>query len=86
MKKVEKILKAFANKRRLAIVGHLRKRGEANVSEIAETIRLSFRSTSRHLAILSNAEIVEKEQRSTEVFYRVISGPDPFTRRILDAL
>lgn len=86
MKRVEKILKALANKRRLAIVQYLKKNGEANVSEIARTIRLSFRSTSRHLAILSGAEITEKDQRSTEMFYRIASDLDPFARRILDAL
>ncbi|MEK7479572.1 MAG: metalloregulator ArsR/SmtB family transcription factor [Patescibacteria group bacterium] len=70
-KEFEKVLKALANKRRLAIVKFLKKKGEGSVQEIAEVIALSFKSTSRHLALLSSAEILEKEQKSTRVFYRI---------------
>ena len=69
MKEYEKPLKAFANKRRLAIVKFFKKKKEANVSEIAESIKLSFKSTSRHLAVLLNADILEKEQRNISCFY-----------------
>lgn len=70
-KELERILKALANKRRLAIISFLRKRKEANVGAVAEAIHLSFKSTSRHLAVLSGAEVLDKEQRSAEVFYKV---------------
>lgn len=70
-KELERILKALANRRRLAILSFLQKKKEANVGEIAETIRLSLKSTSRHLAVLSGADILDREQRSSEVFYRL---------------
>lgn len=69
MKHHEKILKALANRRRLEIVKYIKEKKEANVGDIAEHIKLSFKSTSRHLAILSGADLLEKEQRSLSVFY-----------------
>lgn len=69
IKTLEKYLKALANKRRLAILKHLKKIKEATVGEISELINLSFKSTSRHLSVLFGADLVEREQRSTEVYY-----------------
>jgi DNA-binding transcriptional ArsR family regulator len=68
---LERRFKALANRRRLLILGFLQKRREASVGEVAETINLSFTSTSKHLNILERAGFVEKEQRSLQVFYRV---------------
>lgn len=69
MKQVEKTLKALANRRRLAIVKYLKKVREATVGEIAEEIKLSFKATSKHLGVLAAADIVEKEQRSLQMWY-----------------
>jgi len=69
MKQHEKILKALANRRRLEIIKYIKQKKEASVGDIAEHIKLSFKSTSRHLAILSGADLVEKEQRNVSVFY-----------------
>jgi len=78
-KDFERIMKALANRRRLAILrllkrGDGRKGGEASVGDIAEEIRLSFKATSKHLGILSAADIVDREQRSLQMFYRL--SPD----------
>lgn len=73
-KELEKTLKALANKRRLQILRYLKNVKEAPVGDIAEEIRLSFKSTSRHLSVLASADIVEKEQRSLQVFYRLSSA------------
>ncbi|MBI2086565.1 MAG: winged helix-turn-helix transcriptional regulator [Candidatus Zambryskibacteria bacterium] len=73
-KELERILKALANKRRLAIISFLRKKKEANVGDIAEVIRLSIKSTSRHLTILFGADLLDREQRNTEVFYSLTSS------------
>ncbi|MES3032120.1 MAG: metalloregulator ArsR/SmtB family transcription factor [Patescibacteria group bacterium] len=69
MRHYEKILKALANNRRLEIVKYLKQKKEASVGDIAKHIKLSFKSTSRHLAILLGADILEKEQRNVSVFY-----------------
>lgn len=76
MKDFERTLKALANRRRLAILKYLKSEPEASVADIASAIRLSFRATSRHLGVLANAGILEREQRSLFVYYR-ISGSLP---------
>jgi DNA-binding transcriptional ArsR family regulator len=76
---LERRLKVLANRRRLAILSLLHKRKEASVSEVAEAIRLSFTSTSKHLTMLERAGFLEKEQRSTAVFYRLASDNDLFS-------
>ncbi|HEY4715157.1 MAG TPA: metalloregulator ArsR/SmtB family transcription factor [Candidatus Paceibacterota bacterium] len=69
MKEYEKILKALANRRRLEILKHLKDKGRATVGELAEKIKLSFKSTSRHLSILSAINIVDKDQLGLSMIY-----------------
>ena len=64
-------MKALANRRRLSIVKYLKQNREAPVADVAAAINLSFKATSKHLALLSAADIVDKEQRSVQVFYRL---------------
>jgi DNA-binding transcriptional ArsR family regulator len=73
-KEMERLLKALANGRRLLIISYLKKVREANVSEIAEEIRLSLKSTSRHLYVLFSADLVERNQRGLEVYYKLSNG------------
>ena len=84
MKELEKTLKALANRRRLAILTHLKGRKEATVGDIAAAIKLSFRATSKHLGILAAAEIVEREQRSLNVYYRLAAPQKPLVRSVLN--
>lgn len=86
MKELERTLKSLANRRRLAIVQFLKKRKEASVGELAGAIHLSFRSTSRHLAILSVAGILEKEQRSIQVYYCLNPKKSPTLEHVLSLL
>ena len=82
----ERLLKALANKRRIAIVRLLKKRKESSVGDVAEAIRLSFKATSKHLRILVAADIVEGEQRSLQIFYRIADDMPPATRTIISLL
>ncbi|MEK9170146.1 MAG: metalloregulator ArsR/SmtB family transcription factor [Patescibacteria group bacterium] len=86
MKEQEKIFKAFANRRRLAIISFLKKEGEAPVATIAGEIKLSFKATSKHLGILAAADILEKDQRSLQMFYRLSDNQKPLIKRILSNL
>ncbi len=86
MKELEKTLKALANRRRLAILRYLKKNREASVGEIAGEISLSLKATSKHLGILAACDIVEREQRSLQMFYRLASGQKPAARHILSLL
>lgn len=82
-KELEKIFKALANRRRLLILNFLKKKKRANVGEIAEAIKLSFKSTSRHLNVLTSAGILDKEQSSLYVFYSFSSEQNEVLKIVL---
>ena len=82
-KELERTMKALANRRRLAILRLLRKEKEMTVGALADQIRLSFRSTSKHLFVLSNAGLVECEQRSSQMFYSLASDIPEVARRVI---
>ena len=86
MKELEKSLKALANKRRLAIVQYLKSRSGASVGKIAQEIKLSFKATSKHLTVLANANVVQKEQDSLYMVYSLAPTPRPEVRHILSLL
>ena len=86
MKKLEKLLKAVANKRRLAILKLLRDKREASVGELADHLRISFKATSKHLLILSKADILDREQKSKQVYYYISTPVSPTVKHILDLL
>ena len=85
-KELESNLKALANRRRLAIVRFIKKKKEASVGDIADEIKLSLKSTSRHLAVLFSAGILDREQRSLQVFYKVATDIVEPIRRIVSTL
>ncbi|MDO8481544.1 MAG: metalloregulator ArsR/SmtB family transcription factor [bacterium] len=71
MNELERNLKALANKRRLAILKYLKRVGKSSVGDVAGEIRLSFKATSRHLAVLTNAGILEKEQEGLTMWHQI---------------
>ncbi len=79
-------MKALANRRRLAILRFLKTEKEANVGDVAEEIKLSFKATSKHLGVLSAAGIVDREQRSLQMFYRLSSDCPVPARSIIAIL
>lgn len=86
IKEIEKVLKALANKRRLGIVKYLKKEKEAIVGDIAQAINLSFTATSKHLGVLAAADIVEKEQRGLEMWYKISSESHPTAKYISNSI
>lgn len=82
-KEIEKTLKSLANGRRLAILSILKKEQELTVGELAEKIKLSFKSTSRHLGVMLSSSILEKEQRSSNVYYKISPILNEPARRII---
>ena len=85
-KELEKNFKALANKRRLMIIKFIRKSGRVSVGEIASAIKLSFKATSKHLMILANADILEKEQVSLTMLYSMSKTPSPLMSKLLSIL
>ena len=63
-KEFEKVLKALANRRRLAVVGYLKRHQNVAITDIAAHIDLSVKATSKHVSLLAAVGIVEKEQVS----------------------
>jgi DNA-binding transcriptional ArsR family regulator len=86
MNQLEKIFKALANRRRLAIVRYLKNNNEATVGAIAREIRLSLRATSRHLGKLAACDILEREQRSLEAYYRLAQKQTFEIRKIISTI
>jgi len=83
---MEKILKALANRRRLAILKYLKENRKASVAEIAHEIDLSFKATSKHLGILSATDIIEREQVSLQMFYSLSNKQEVSVKCIISIL
>ncbi|MCK4891639.1 MAG: helix-turn-helix transcriptional regulator [Candidatus Pacebacteria bacterium] len=86
LKYLEKILKALANQRRLAILKFLKSKKEASVGDIASEINLSVKATSKHLYILSSIDILEKEKKSLQIFYKLSNNQSPVVKQFLSLL
>lgn len=86
MTKLEKILKVLANRRRLAILKYLKIEKEASVGDIADKINLSLKSTSKHLGRLTLLDVLEKDQRSSQTFYRLSTKQQPIVRCLFSIL
>jgi len=85
-KELETNLKALANRRRLSIVRFIKRNTEASVGDIASEIHLSLKSTSRHLSVLFSSGLLEREQRSLQVFYKLAPGITEPIRRVVSTL
>jgi len=83
---LEKILKILANKRRLAIIKYLQKTKEAKVGDISDELKISFKATSKHLCMLFNADILEKEQRSLQMWYKLSPEQNNIVKHISNSL
>lgn len=83
IKEAEKIYKALANRRRLAILKLLSDGGRLRVSDIAQGIKLSFKATSKHLQVLKAVGFVESEQVSLEQYYALTSPLHPTLKHAL---
>ena len=86
MKRLEKIFKGLANRRRLAIIRALIKNKELSVAEISRSINLSFASTSKHLLILHQLDILEKRQESLNVYYKLAELLPSMVRQIITTI
>ncbi len=85
-KDLEKIFKALANRRRIAIIKYLKNRNGASVGSIAGAIKLSFKATSKHLNILATAGFLEKEQKGLLMFYTLSADQPGYLKHLLSVL
>jgi DNA-binding transcriptional ArsR family regulator len=75
-------LSAMGNAKRLHIL-HLLAEGEMSVSLLADEVGLSQSSTSQHLAILREQELVQTRRAAQTIYYSLQSGA---ARAMLDTL
>lgn len=68
---IEKMFKAVANKRRLATLQLLTRRKSISVNDLADYLKLSFRSASKHLYVLAHEGFVEAERVGMFMEYRL---------------
>ncbi|MDP2703844.1 MAG: ArsR family transcriptional regulator [bacterium] len=71
VKRWTQIFKAFGNPNRVLIVKMLSKGKRMDVSGIAEKLDISIKSTSKHLIILSNLDVLNSLGRHNHVFYEL---------------
>lgn len=83
---LEKNLKVLANKRRLVIIKYLKRVKEAKVGDIADELKISFKATSKHLGLLFNANVIEREQKSLQMWYRLSSDQNNIAKYISNSL
>ena len=86
MKELEKTLKVFANKRRLEIVALLMEHRKLPLNDIRRALRLSYRSTSKHIRRMYECNIVEREFVHGEIHYFLNQGVSKQCKRILDLI
>jgi DNA-binding transcriptional ArsR family regulator len=82
---IDKVVRALANRRRLAIV-KLLNQGSLTVMEVALAIKLSIHSTSKHLQILAKADIVDYSQVGLNRHYRLMEPRHPLVITALPLL
>jgi DNA-binding transcriptional ArsR family regulator len=80
---LERVMKALANRRRLSALHIIKARREINVGDLAEALKLSFKATSKHLAVLTGAGLLEKEQRSLQMFFSISPDIPEAAKRVL---
>ncbi len=83
---LEKLFRAFANSSRIKILQLLKKEKNISVAEIAEKTKFSYKATSKHLAILYSADIVDRKQVTYEVHYFISNTLDHKIKTILNLL
>ncbi|OGZ99940.1 MAG: hypothetical protein A3C07_02830 [Candidatus Sungbacteria bacterium RIFCSPHIGHO2_02_FULL_47_11] len=69
MKRWTVIFRALANINRLKIIKMLSGGYRMNVGDIAQTLKISFKATSNHLAMLKNLDVMDAQGTAGHVFY-----------------
>ena len=70
-RELERIVKGFANHRRLQIMGLLEKTPELSVDEIAQTLSINFKTASEHIRRLAIAGLLMKRSEGNNVRHKL---------------
>jgi DNA-binding transcriptional ArsR family regulator len=70
-RKIERVVKGFANHRRLEIMDLLKREPELSVQDISDRLRIGYENASDHIRKLAIGGLVLKRNRGTEVLHRL---------------
>ena len=70
-KKIEKVVKSFANHRRIQILELLSKAPDLSVDQISENLNVNFTTISDHIRKLSDAGLVDKKYKGRFVLHTI---------------
>jgi predicted transcriptional regulator len=70
-KKLERIVKGFANHRRLQVLELLSKEPELSVQEISDKLKSEFKNISAHIHRMAVAGLLMKRSDSTSIRHRL---------------
>jgi len=73
IKRVSVVFKTLANINRIKIIKLLKKNDKLAVHQIAKKLKISVPSTSRHLILLNDLDVLNFEGKSNQVFYSINS-------------
>ena len=79
-------LKYLANEHRLAIVMYLKIKKSASVGEIADNLKISFKATSKHLAILEKGGVLTCQSDNPFMIYSLSPNSSRFIRHLISLL
>ncbi|MFH1111673.1 MAG: ArsR family transcriptional regulator [Patescibacteria group bacterium] len=82
-KELISIFRTLAGRRRLEMINLLQDNKERSVSDISEKIRLSLRSTSKHLLQLLEQDLVESRRVNNLVLYRSATNLSDYLQKII---
>jgi len=70
-RKLERIIKGFANHRRLQILDLLKREPELSVEDVSEKLRIGYENASDHLRKLAVAGLVLKRNEGSSVRHKL---------------
>ncbi|MEK7134531.1 MAG: winged helix-turn-helix domain-containing protein [Patescibacteria group bacterium] len=70
-RKIERVIKGFANHRRIKIMDLLKKEPELSVYEIAEKLNIGYENASDHIRKLAIAGLVMKRNEGSSVRHKL---------------
>ncbi|MEK7174205.1 MAG: winged helix-turn-helix transcriptional regulator [Patescibacteria group bacterium] len=70
-RKLERVVKGFANHRRLQILDLLKREPELSVDEVAEKLHIGYENTSDHMRKLAITGLVMKRNEGTSVRHKL---------------
>lgn len=85
-RELERIVKGFANHRRIQIIELLKKEPELSVADISEKLRINFKTASAHIQRLAIAGLMMKRYQGKNVRHKLTSRAEDILKflRILE--